>query len=68
MFTFLYFFDNYSKEGNRESFNNFHETANTLCIPESYNMKISYQLFDFKVTFVNSQHKNTNSEGEFVLK
>ena len=26
-----------------------------------------YQLFYYKITFVNSQHKNTNSKGYFIL-
>jgi hypothetical protein len=29
---------------------------------------MSYKLFDYIITFVNSQHKNTNSKGGFVLK
>ena len=28
----------------------------------------SYQLLDYKTTFVNSQHENINSKGDFVLK
>ena len=27
-----------------------------FCIPESFNTNISHQLFDYKITFVNSQH------------
>ena len=27
----------------------------TLCIPESFNASISHQLFDYTITFVNSQ-------------
>ena len=34
-----------------------------IFIPESFNANISY-----KITFMNSQHKNTNSKGNFVLK
>ena len=30
-------------------------------------MNISHQLFDYKITF-NSQHKKTNSNGDFVVK
>ena len=30
-----------------------------LCIPESFHMSISHQLFDYKITCVNSQYKNT---------
>ena len=29
---------------------------------------ISHQLFDYKKNFVNPQHENTNSKGDFVLK
>ena len=29
---------------------------------------MSHQLFDCKVTFVNSQRENTNSKGNFVIK
>ena len=39
-----------------------------FCMPESFNMNISHQLFDKTITFVNSQHKNTNSKGDFLLK
>ena len=42
--------------------------VNKLCITESFNTNISHQLFDYTITFVNSQHKNTNSKGDFVLK
>ena len=31
-------------------------------------MNISNQLFDYTITFVNSQHYNTNSKGDFLLK
>jgi hypothetical protein len=34
-----------------------------FCIPESFNTNISHQLFDYTITFV-----NTNSNGDFVLK
>jgi phosphatidylinositol kinase/protein kinase (PI-3 family) len=37
-----------------------------FCISESINTNISHQLFDYKITFVNSQ--NTNLKGDFVLK
>ena len=36
-------------------------------IPESFNTNISHQLFDYKITFVNS-HRYINSKGNFVLK
>ena len=39
-----------------------------VCIPESFNTNISHQLFDYTITFVNSQHKKTNSKGDFVPK
>ena len=29
---------------------------NTLRIPESFNANISHQLFDYTITFMNSQH------------
>ena len=29
---------------------------------------ISYQLFGYKINFVNTQHEKTNSKGDFVLK
>ena len=39
-----------------------------FCITESFNTNISHQLFDYTITFANSQHYNTNSKGVFVLK
>ena len=39
-----------------------------VCIPESFKTNISHQLFDYKIPFVNSQRKNTNSKGDFELK
>ena len=41
---------------------------NFFCIPESFNTNISHQLFDYKITLLNSQHENMNSKGDFVLK
>ena len=41
---------------------------NISCISESFNTNISNQLFDYKITFVNSQHENTKSKGDLVLK
>ena len=38
------------------------------CIPESFITNIPHRLFDYKITFVNSQRKNKNLEGDFVLK
>ena len=37
-----------------------------LFIQEIFNMNISHQLIDYKVTFVNSQHKNKNSKGDIL--
>ena len=39
-----------------------------LYIPESFNTNISHQLFNYRITFKNSQLENTNSKGDFVLK
>ena len=39
-----------------------------VCIPERFNTNISHKLFDYKITFVNSQQENTNSNGDYVLK
>ena len=39
-----------------------------VCIPESLNMNILHQLFDYKITFVNSQRENINKKGDMVLK
>ena len=36
-----------------------------ICIPESFNTNISLQLFDYKITFVYSQFKKTNSKRWF---
>ena len=41
---------------------------NWVCIPESFNMNISHQLFDYKIAFANSQCEYTNSKGDFELK
>ena len=43
------------------------EFKKLIFIPESFNTEISHQLFDNTLTFVNSQHWNTNSKGDFVL-
>ena len=39
-----------------------------FCIPESFNTNIPYPLFDYKIIFVNSQHKNTKSKGNLYSK
>ena len=41
---------------------------NNLCIPQSFNTNITYLLFGYIITFMNSQHKTTNSKSDFVLK
>ena len=41
---------------------------NLICIPENFNTNISLQLFDYKITFVNSQLENTNLKVDSVLK
>ena len=33
-----------------------------------FNTNISHQLFDYTITIVNSQHKNTNSKVDFLLR
>ena len=40
-------------------------SKNIFCTPESFNTNISHQLFDYTITFVNSQQENTNSEGDY---
>ena len=37
-------------------------------MPESFNSNISYQLFVDKINFVNSQHENSDSKGDYVHK
>ena len=44
------------------------QASNTFSLPKIFNTNISHQLFDKTITFVNSQHKNTYSKGDFVLK
>ena len=39
-----------------------------FCIPESLNTNISHQLFDYKITFLNSHREKTDSKSDFVLK
>ena len=41
--------------------------CNSICVPENFNMNILHQLFDNKITFVNSQLEDTNLKGDFVL-
>ena len=47
---------------------NFFKVYNSFCIPGSFNTNISHQFFEYTITFVNSQHYNINSKGDFVLK
>ena len=42
--------------------------CNIFCIPESFTTNISHQLFDYKITFVNSQLEKTNFKSDFILK
>ena len=44
------------------------EEKHTFCIPKSFNTNILYQLFDYKITFENSQLDNKNSIVDFLLK
>ena len=47
---------------------NIYRNVNNICILECYFTNISHKLFGHKITFVNSQHNNTNSKGDFLLK
>ena len=40
-------------------------SSNTICMPESFNRNV---FIYYKITFVISQHENTNLNGDFVLK
>ena len=51
------YFVNYMRKTIKGLCNSFH----ILCVPESFNMNISHQLFDYKITFVNLQREITNS-------
>ena len=42
--------------------------SDIFCIQESFNTNISHQLFDYKISFVNSKRENTNLREDFVLK
>ena len=48
--------------------NNSFQKNYKFCIPEILNTNISHQLFDCKITFVNSQNKNKNSKGDLNSK
>ena len=37
-----------------------------MCVLESFITNISHHFFYFKITFVNSQHENTNSNSDSV--
>ena len=39
-----------------------------ICIPEGFNTNIIHWLFEYTITFVNSQCENANSKGDIVLK
>ena len=39
--------------------------TNIQCKPKIFHVNISHQLFDYKITFENSQQENTNSKGDF---
>ena len=41
---------------------------NVFVYIEGLKTNISHQLFDYKITFLNTQPKYTNSKGDFVLK
>ena len=41
---------------------------NFYCLPESFNTNISHKLFNYIMTFVNSQREKTNSKGDFIHK
>ena len=43
------------------------QTNATLCIPEIFNTHFT-PTFNTKNTFVNSQHENTNLNGDFLFK
>ena len=58
---------NFLKNSNRKIFL-LKNGINTFRIPESFNINISHQFFDYKITFVNSHRDNTNLNGDFVLK
>ena len=39
-----------------------------VCIPEIFNTNISHKFLSYKINFLNSQHKKTNSKGDLKLK
>ena len=41
---------------------------NNFGMPESFVTNISHQLYHCEITFVNSQHENTNSKGDLYSK
>ena len=43
----------------------YNEIYNDICIPESFDTNISHKLFDYIITFVNSQQSNTTSKDDF---
>ena len=40
----------------------------SFCIQESFNVNNFYQIFVYKLTFVNSQPENTNSKGDCIFR
>ena len=41
------------------------KTKNSFCIRESFKTNISHHFFHYKINFLNSQHENTNPQGDF---
>ena len=41
---------------------------NTFCIPESFNLILTFHTGFFNTNYVNSQHDKTNLKSDFVLK
>ena len=41
---------------------------NIFCAPESFNTSIQYHIFDYNLTFVNSEHPTQNLKEYFGVK
>ena len=54
----------YNREGHKHNKTKFN--YNYYYITESFYTNSSHQLFDYKITFVNSQRENTNSKGDLL--
>ena len=52
---------------NEVNIKSFTQNNKYICLPENFNTNISHQFFDYIMTFMNSQHQNKNSKGDFVL-